>query len=170
VSPAELARLEGAGVSVDRHPAAKDMTDLELALRAAVGAGATDIVVVGGHGGRLDHFVANALLLASDAFAGVAIRALAGPARLWVVRDSAAVEGNPGELVSLLPVHGPAREIWTEGLAYPLRGEDLQPGTSRGVSNAFLGTNATIRLGSGVLLVVAPGQAGLESGGESTEG
>jgi thiamine pyrophosphokinase len=170
VSAAELARLEAAGVPVDRHPAAKDMTDLELALRAAVATGATEIVVVGGQGGRLDHFLANALLLAADAFAGVTVRALAGSARSWVVRDAVTIDGTPDELVSLLPVHGPARGIWTDGLAYPLRGEDLHPGTSRGVSNTLLGTNASIRLKSGVLLVVAPGQVGLESGGETTEG
>ena len=45
--------------------------------------------------------------------------------------------GEPGELVSLLAVNGPAEGVTTEGLAYPLRGETLEPGSTRGVSNVF---------------------------------
>ena len=40
------------------HPADKDATDLELALRAAQRIGATRVTVVGAGGGRLDHFLA----------------------------------------------------------------------------------------------------------------
>src|SRR5262249_32051520 len=62
IPPALLADLEAAGVDVRRHPVDKDRTDLALAVDAAVGAGAVELVVVGGHGGRLDHQIANALL------------------------------------------------------------------------------------------------------------
>ena len=72
VDPETLAAAELAGTTVERHPAAKDATDLELALLAARDRGAREIVVVGGHGGRLDHFLANALLLATPALADVA--------------------------------------------------------------------------------------------------
>src|SRR4051794_10898103 len=65
VSPAGLAAARDGGARVDEHPAEKDATDLELALDAAVSAGATEIVVVGGHGGRLDHLLANCMLLGS---------------------------------------------------------------------------------------------------------
>ena len=47
------------------------------------------------------------------------------------------LEGEPGELVTLVAVNGPAEGVTTEGLAYPLRGETLEPGSSRGVSNVF---------------------------------
>jgi len=41
-------------------------------------------------------------------------------------------------------------------LRYPLRGEELEPGTSRGVSNEFAATRASVSLESGVLLAVQP--------------
>jgi thiamine pyrophosphokinase len=159
VDPAALAAAEAAGAVVERHPRAKDLTDAALALDAAVARGARRLLVVGGEGGRLDHLLANVLLLASDTYAGVEITALgAGGARLHVVRTERRIAGRPGELVSLLPAHGPARGVRTEGLRYPLRGETLHAGTSRGVSNELLGDAATVVVDAGVLLVVLPGR------------
>lgn len=148
-----------AGTRVERHPEAKDATDLELALDAAVTRGAERIVVVGGGGGRLDHLLANALLLASPRFAAARIDGFVDGARVHVVHGSrppVVLEGSPGDLVTLLPVGGTARGIVTEGLEYPLRSEDLPPGTSRGVSNVLLATTATVALAAGTLLVVQP--------------
>jgi thiamine pyrophosphokinase len=46
------------------------------------------------------------------------------------------------------------------GLRYPLAGEDLVPGSTRGVSNEFTETRADVRLTGGVLIAVRPGDAG----------
>jgi thiamine pyrophosphokinase len=54
-------------------------------------------------------------------------------------------------------VHGPALGVVTGGLLYPLAGEDLPPGTSRGVSNVLGADRATVSLTGGVLLAVQPG-------------
>ncbi len=144
------------GADVDRHPAAKDATDLELALLAAQARGAVDVVVVGGHGGRVDHFLANALLLTSAEFGALHLRARMGGAELIVVRDHAELVGGRGDLCSLLPVGGPAYGVRTDGLRYPLEHETLHPGSTRGVSNEFLGARATVTLDTGVLLAVVP--------------
>jgi thiamine pyrophosphokinase len=67
------------------------------------------------------------------------------------------IDGESGEVVSLLALHGPAQGITTEGLAYPLRGETLQAGSSRGVSNVFELETATVTVARGVVLAVRPG-------------
>lgn len=157
VGPAALARAERDGVPVARHPAEKDATDLELALDAALDRSPERILVLGSAGGRLDHLLAAALVLASDRYAAVAVDAVLGPARLHVVRGERALAGAPGELLSLLPVHGPAEGVVTDGLRYPLRGETLRPGSSRGVSNVFTQREARIALTGGVLVAVRPG-------------
>jgi thiamine pyrophosphokinase len=156
VTPAGLAATEAAGAIVHRHPAAKDATDLELALDTALGLGAGRIVVLGGGGGRLDHLLANLLLLASPRWAGVDLVAQSGAARVTVIRHQAVLEGQPDDVVTLLPAHGSAVGVSTEGLRFPLHGEDLPAGTSRGVSNELIGTTATVRLRDGVLLAVQP--------------
>lgn len=141
---------------VEKYEIDKDATDLELALRAACRLDSGRIIVVGGHGGRLDHLLANAFLLASPEFAHHDLEWVVGAARVHVVRSGARLHGSAGELVSLLPVGGPARGVRTEGLRWPLHGEDLLPGTTRGVSNVFTRPVASVTVESGVLLTVQP--------------
>jgi len=160
VDPSVLAHAEAIGTAVERHPAAKDATDLDLALDAALARGADRLVVVTGTGDRFDHALAVALSLAADRLAGARVEAWIGPAHVWVVRDHLAIQGAPGMLVSLVPAHGPARRVTTAGLRYPLQREDLAPGTTRGLSNELIARDATVELEGGVLLVIAPGPAG----------
>jgi thiamine pyrophosphokinase len=159
VDPSVLAEASAAGTAIERHPAAKDATDLDLALDAALVRGAERLLVVTGIGDRFDHALAVALSLAADRLAKATVEAWIGPAHVWVVRDHLVFEGPPGMLVSLVPAHGPARRVTTTGLRYPLHREDLDPGTTRGISNELAGPTATVDVERGVLLVIAPGAA-----------
>lgn len=152
ISAERLAAIE----RVERHPAAKDASDLELALDAALRLEPERILVVGSAGGRLDHLLGGLLLLASDRFAGVQVDAQLGPAAVHVIRRARLLAGDAGELISLFTVNGPAFGVVTDGLVYPLRGETLEPGSSRGLSNVFAGAEARVRLERGVLLAVRP--------------
>jgi thiamine pyrophosphokinase len=157
--PAIVDAATASGTTVERHPAEKDATDLELAFDAALARGARRIVLVDGGGDRLDHLLGNLALLASPALEAVQVEAYAGTARIAVARGGApAVEihGPPGSLVTLLAAGGPARGIVTDGLRYPLRCEELAPGTTRGVSNELVGESAAVGLEAGTLLVVQP--------------
>jgi thiamine pyrophosphokinase len=154
-APEAVAAAEDAGTRIERHPHAKDATDLELALDAAAALDPSRILVLAGTGGRLDHELSLLLLLGSERYGGIEIDALVGSARVHVVRGARALHGTPGELVSLLPL-GRADGVTTEGLAYPLRGETLEPGTSRGVSNVFESETARVSVERGVLLAVQP--------------
>ena len=158
-SPEAVARAEASGTRIERHSAEKDATDLELALDAALALGPEGILVLAGDGGRLDHLLSTLLLLGSSRYEAVEIDAFVGPARVHVVRGQRAIEGSVGELVSLLALHGPAEGVRTEGLAYPLEGETLEPGSSRGVSNVFAAKTARVSLDRGVLLAIRPGTA-----------
>lgn len=156
-----LQRSVDAGARIDRHPRAKDRTDLEIALDVvlALTPPPERVVVLGGAGGRLDHFLANALLLAAPAYAALrGLEARMGAARVRVVRDRVELTGRPGELVTLLAVGGPACGVRTEGLVYPLHGEPLEPGSTRGVSNELVGSSAKVTIEHGVLLAVLPGE------------
>jgi thiamine pyrophosphokinase len=156
VDEARLAAEVARGARVERHPAEKDFTDLELALHVAHRLEADHVLVVGGAGGRLDHFLANALVLASDGFAAMEISALVGDARITVVRRRTTLRGEPGSLLTLLPVGGPARGVRTKALRYPLVAEDLLPASTRGVSNEFLEPVAIVEVDDGVVLAVQP--------------
>ena len=158
VSPDALDTAAASGTRLERHPTAKSETDLELALDRAVERSPDDIVVIGGHGGRLDHFLANASLLASDRYRSARVKAHWDRARVYVVRDVAELHGQVGELLTLLPAHGPAHGVTTNGLLYALHDATLDSGTTRGVSNQFLEPLAGVRLDRGVLLAIASGE------------
>lgn len=155
-SPEAVAAAEAAGTRIERHPADKDATDLELALDAALALGPARILVLGSDGGRLDHLLSMLLLLGSPRYASVLIDARIGRAHVHVVRGERALEGVPGELISLLALHGPA-DVRTQGLAYALTGETLEPGSSLGVSNIFATAIARIVVERGVVLAVRQG-------------
>ena len=159
---AELDALRAAGIPVDLVRADKDETDTELALLAAVGAGADELVILGATGGpRIDHALANVALLAHPALRGRRAALLAASSRIRLVRASddggpgtLDLAGPPGGLVSLIPFGGDADGVRTDGLRYPLRGESLVFGTARGISNVRLSEHASVSVGGGSVLVV----------------
>jgi len=154
-TPPEVRRqVEERGTRVLQYSPYKDETDTELALRAALAEGANEIYLLGVIGDRLDHSLANILLLALPETAQVRVMILAGRQRILAIRGQAELEGREGDLVSLLPIGGDVTGIWTTGLGYPLRGETLPFGTPRGVSNFFTAPKATVRVGSGILLAI----------------
>jgi thiamine pyrophosphokinase len=156
-SPEAVAAGEEAEIRIERHPAAKDATDLELALDTALALGPGRILVLAGVGERLDHLLSALLLLGSARFADVELDAQIGRSRVHVIRGERMLEGTPGELVSLFALAGPAEGVRTEGLIYPLAGDTLEPGSSRGVSNEFAADRARVSLQRGTLLAVRPG-------------
>lgn len=144
------------GSRITRSPAAKDESDTELALQRALDAGATETTLLAALGGsRLDHELANLLLLADPKLGrrvtavrgGTTVRALHGGEQLTL-------SGDLGDLVTLLPIGGNAEGVTTGGLSYQLRSETLTFGRARGLSNRVESTPATVKCDRGVLLVI----------------
>lgn len=156
VAPHALEQAEAAGARLLRYPPDKDATDLELALDVAAARGATHVTIVGGHGGRLDHTLANLLLLGAARFATFELDAWFGTGHVTVIRRVARLEGAPGAYVSLLAVDGPAQGVSTSGLRYPLHDALLLPGSTLGVSNELVAPVAEIGVGAGVVVAVQP--------------
>ena len=157
IPAALLARLGDAGVAIDRHPADKDASDTELALEAAFAAGATEVVILGAIGGsRLDHELANLLLLGDPALASRDVRVVHGGTTVRALHDGGelALEGRAGDLVTLLPVGGDATGVRIDGVRWPLADATLRLGRSRGLSNEVLEPPASVSLERGTLLVV----------------
>src|SRR5256886_11715769 len=153
---AGVERFARQGIAVAKFSAAKDESDLELAVAQAIAAGATEIVLLGALGGeRLDHETANLLLLADPGYDGVRLEARRGALRIRAVRGegSLSLAGPVGALVTLLPVNGNADGVTTEGLRYPLRNETLRFGRARGLSNEVASLPARVSLDKGTLLV-----------------
>ncbi len=156
VDAGSLERFERAGGEVRRYPEDKDATDLDIAIEAALVAGVGRVVVVGGGGGRLDHLIANALVMGSPRYAAVEIDGVFGGSQLHICRGRRQLAGTPGELISLLALGGPARGVRSEGLRWPLEDAVLDAGSSLGVSNLFVEEQAMIEVADGVVLAIRP--------------
>lgn len=162
------------GVEVERSPAAKDESDAELALLAVLRRGASHVTVLGALGGaRFDHALANVCLLALPDPGAAEVELLDATTRVRLLRAPAPgggtsrldLAGATGDLVSLLPMGGPAEGVTTAGLLYPLADEDLPPGPARGLSNVRKASKASVSLRRGTLVVIETRVPARESGG-----
>jgi len=154
IDDATRTRLQRDGVPFETYPRAKDATDSQLALERAIREAPEELLLLGFvNGPRLDMTVANVLLLAL-APSGTAL--LDEESEGWILHGPAkhrwAAESS--ELISLLPLGGNAEGVRTEGLLYPLNGEALRFGDTRGVSNEPNQSEVAVALQAGRLLIV----------------
>jgi len=150
-----LAWAQSSGAEIITHSTRKDFTDLELAIEHACSR-AEAVHVIASVSGRLDHAIANLLILASPHWADTDVTATVDAAHIEVVRGSHSLHAEVGETVSLLAVGARCRVLQTCGLEYPLLDEWLEPASARGVSNVITDSPATINVVEGVLLAVIP--------------
>ncbi|MBN2500527.1 MAG: thiamine diphosphokinase [Anaerolineales bacterium] len=154
----ELEHFKTQGAEIIPHPKRKNETDLELALLYAAERGAKETLVLGALGGRLDMTLSNFLLTAHDQLRQQKISFLAGKQRVYPVYYQVWIEGQAGDVVSLIPIGGDVEGVTTKGLEYPLKDETLHFGATRGISNVLLGNAATVTIQSGLLLCIVLSQ------------
>ena len=157
IDPELLQRLTDQGAAVEAHASEKDASDAELAVGRAVAAGADEIVILGGlRGERLDHELANLLLLADPRWRGIDLRIQRAGTTVRCLNSGGRLElaGVAGDLVTLLPIGADAKGITTEGMRYPLHDETLAAGQTRGLSNEVVEPPASVSLRRGTVLVI----------------
>ncbi len=137
-------------VELVKYPTRKDLTDSHIAMETAREKGYEDMLLLGFTGDRADHMLTNILMLTK--FPGAVIADDNNEIR--TVTDEAELCGKAGDTVSIIPVNGDLTGITTEGLEYPLRGETLYCGESRGVSNVMTADKCRISCDGGIGLII----------------
>lgn len=155
LEPQTVAALIAQGIDVERYPVAKDQTDLELAIERGLRAWASEILLLGALGGRLDQTLANLLILAQRNWP-IPLRLAEGNQLAQVLRsgETLTLSAAPGSTVSAIPLSAEVTGITYDGLEYPLQDATLAIGSTRGVSNVVASSPATVTIKEGVLLVV----------------
>lgn len=138
------------------HPRDKDKTDLELALSYAMEQGVEDIIFFGLTGGRLDQYLANLLLLSRTEWNNAQLVVWSGPDKAYLLHSNDLIhfEGQPGDVVSLIPLTPMVSKVTSQGLKWPLKASDLMFGDTLSVSNEILQSPVQIQIGEGSLLLV----------------
>ncbi len=135
------------------HPVRKDSLDLELALQEAAAQGATDFIIVGALGGRLDQTLA-ALFIAARLQPRYKIVLHSGDAAAYPlcsgdVLTLAVPAGITFSILSLV-----SSELSLEGSSYPLTHAELRFGIGLGVSNETTGKPLIVALHKGSALLL----------------
>lgn len=149
-----LSEYEEKGIEIIRVPAEKDFTDCELGIREAVRRGADDITLLGCIGTRLDHTLANCHLLMIPLKEGVKARLVDEHNIIYMTDSKISLKVEQGQTISLIPLTGAAKGIYTKGLYYSLEDGSLYAGSSCGVSNVAVEEDVEISLKEGILLVM----------------
>jgi thiamine pyrophosphokinase len=155
VDPSDLARINAHSVDIREFEPQKDETDLQLALEAAVQKGCNEIVILSALGARWDMTLGNVTMLAAPFLEGIDVRILDGAQEIRCLRGPGKIrlDGCAGDRLSLIPVTASVAGITLAGLAFPLVGETLRLGSTRGLSNEFLGSTADVEIQEGILLI-----------------
>lgn len=146
--------LEGvqADTEVDRLPCIKDDTDGVHALDVAIERGAKHITLLGALGGRMDHAMANLMLLIRAQRKGVKAQILSETMRIERADSITLLSGAKGDTVSLLPM-GEAKGVTLKGFFYPLDRRDLDSSYPLGISNVVTEDTASIAVEEGDLMI-----------------
>ena len=137
-------------------PAEKDFTDSELAIETALGKGATEIVIIGGLDGRLDHTLTNISIVEALAKNGVYVTITNGKNRLrYIESTSTLIPKSHFKYLSLIPRTDKVKGVTVMGCKYPLEKATLKR-SSQGltVSNEITENCAFIAVKKGGLLIV----------------
>ena len=156
-----LQTLREDGVAIELFPRDKNETDLELAINKANELAPKEIIIVAALGGRLDQTLANIALLGNPQYYEVSLRDGVrntrlddGTEQIFFCRDESTVKGRSGDIVSLIPWGEPVHGVQTENLKWQLNNETLHPEKTRGISNEMTDDTATIKIQSGLLLII----------------
>lgn len=132
------------------YPKRKDFTDGELAVMYAKERGFDNIVLTAMTGDRLDHTIADILLLAKCKN-GMLID---DNNEIYLLRDEIEISGRKGQIISVIPISLDTEGVATSGLEYPLCDETLYFASSRGVSNVMIEDKCKISIKKGMALVI----------------
>ncbi|MCD8038629.1 MAG: thiamine diphosphokinase [Lachnospiraceae bacterium] len=144
-------------IQIKRLPREKDDTDTLAAIKEGLGAGCGYFEIYGALGGRLDHTIANIqclyYLLNHNAYG-----CLYGKGqRIELVRNSRLCFPEKlcrrNRMVSVFALGETAFGVTQTGLKYAFQNADVRPDFPMGISNEFIGSEASIEVKNGTLLV-----------------
>ena len=137
------------------YPAEKNFTDGEIAMSKLLEAGADDIEIYGGFGGREDHFIGNIHLLYRAFKAGAKCAMIREKTKIFLGSGVICMGEYLGCTISVLPFGGTLHIMGSEGLKYSYP-DFIGYGECRGISNIVQSNSAKLKV-EGVALVIING-------------
>ncbi|MBS4203829.1 thiamine diphosphokinase [Lederbergia citrea] len=158
VTHSEWEKIKAQSPSVNRYRPEKDETDMELAIIMALKQNPSAIKIFGATGGRLDHFMANALML-------VQFQTPKSNVKIEIIDIQNAISVfSPGKYeveldsqtkyISFLPLTAEVKNITLVGFKYPLANKTVHFGSSLCISNELIQQSGTFSFEKGILMMI----------------
>lgn len=134
----------------------KDATDTQIAMELAIEKEMDTIVILGGMGTRMDHFIATIHILLKALSREREAYLLDAYNKIYLANQSFSLEKRNlyGSYLSLLPFTEKVEGVTLTGMKYPLTDYTLVMGESLGVSNEVIQEKAAVEFRTGILMVV----------------
>lgn len=140
-------------VPIIRYSSDKDKTDTHICIEYAMEK-YDEILLLGATGARLDHTLGNISILRLAADKGKTACIIDEKNEIYVVKDGIRLEGNVGDILSLLPLSSKVEGINLKGVSYPLQNAVMEIGNPYGVSNRFNESEVVLTIASGYMIVI----------------
>ena len=146
VSEDVISYFKGLGVRIEKFPKSKDFTDGELILEK-VCFKYDEVLVLGGLGGRTDHFFTTINML--EKYPNVILED--ENEKIFFVKSGMVIKENSGKTISFLPLVE-IKGLTLEGFQYEIRNIDVSRASSLCMSNIIKSDNATVRYQNGTIV------------------
>lgn len=139
--------------SIETYPKDKDFTDTELVLNKAIELGATEVVLLGCTGTRIDHLMGNIGMLLRCLHMNIKASIKDEHNHIHITDKPVRIKGEKGDTFSLQAYSEVVNSVNIIGAKYKLDNYDLILGDPRTISNEFLESEVEINFKSGVILI-----------------
>lgn len=138
----------------ETHPVAKNRTDGEIAIEAAIQRGARRLTLVSGLGGQADHVLGHFMLALRYAQLGLSVAISSGDEEAYPLLAGTHAFDLPNESrTSIIPLSALER-LTLENVYWPLKDADVPLGSTWTLSNVAKG-RVQVTLGSGYGMIIA---------------
>lgn len=146
--------IEKNNIPIIKFPVEKDETDTELAIDHLVAHGCTHITLMGAIGTRMDHTLANILLLKRLAEKNVHGKIVNENNTIVLSNDYYKLKRKENHYVSIIPITNCGAIVSLKGFYYTLTDNLIEYGSTLGISNRLIEEEGEIFIKNGEALII----------------
>jgi thiamine pyrophosphokinase len=154
ISEDERLEISKRNIKVLKYPTKKDKTDTELAIDYAIENDAEEILLLGATGTRLDHTIANIMILFRLLRLGIKGCIIDSHNEVYIVDSELELQQKEDTYVSIIPLMNDAIGVTLKGFEYETENKDFKMSSTLGISNRIIYEKGYINIKKGPCLVI----------------
>lgn len=147
--------LKSNKIKIDKYPCEKDLTDLEIGLNSLINNGCDEIYALGTIGSRIDHSLANIMILKKMYDLNYKCYMINDKNRVqYIESKKEIIIKKEYENISIVPLSENGINVSLEGFYYKITDYEMELGSTTGISNYLLNDKGSIKLNRGRALII----------------